>query len=315
MNLLLHGLDYPQIDSGNSLRFRLSDLGDADRVDVILTNPPFGGEEERSILNNFPADKQTAETTLLFLQLIMRRLRRATPGPDGNPTGGGRAAVVVPNGTLFADGIAARIKEELARDFNLHTVLRLGEGVFAPYTDIPANVLFFEHGAPTDAVWFYELLPPADRRKYSKTKPLQPEEFEPLRTWWTDRTESDVAWRVDLRATIARQRDLAQPAWDRAEEARQTARDLKTRLDRATDPKLRNRLAADLAAQERTAREQQALADATYYSAFNLDLKNPHRRAETDHRRPDELLADVIAGQERILELLRELHETTRQTS
>ena len=143
MNLLLHGLEYPQIDSGNSLRTPLRDIGDEDRVDVILTNPPFGGEEERSILSNFPSDKQTAETTLLFLQLIMRKLRRSTLDKDGNPTGGGRAAVVVPNGTLFADGISARIKEQLVTDFNLHTIIRLGEGVFAPYTNIPANVLFF----------------------------------------------------------------------------------------------------------------------------------------------------------------------------
>ncbi len=134
MNLLLHGLDAPQIDPGNSLRFPLREIGDRDRVDVILTNPPFGGEEERGILSNFPETKQTAETALLFLQLIMRKLR-CQPKP-------GRAGVVVPNGTLFAGGVAARIKEELLREFNLHTVVRLPNGVFAPYTSIPTNVLF-----------------------------------------------------------------------------------------------------------------------------------------------------------------------------
>src|SRR6058998_190381 len=111
MNLLLHGLESPQISPNNSLVVRIAEIGEKDRVDIILTNPPFGGEEERGILANFPTDKQTAETALLFLQLIMRKLRR-TPKR-------GRAAVVVPNGTLFGDGICARIKEELTRDFNL----------------------------------------------------------------------------------------------------------------------------------------------------------------------------------------------------
>jgi len=129
MNLLLHGLEYPEIDPGNALRFPLREIGDKDRVDVIMTNPPFGGEEERGILSNFPEDKQTAETALLFLQLIMRKLRRPVGGSKG-----GRCGMVVPNGVLFGDGICARIKAELLREFNLHTIVRLPNGVFAPYT-------------------------------------------------------------------------------------------------------------------------------------------------------------------------------------
>ena len=117
MNLLLHGLESPQISPNNSLAVRITEIGEKDRVDIILTNPPFGGEEERGILANFPSDKQTAETALLFLQLIMRKIRRA-PKP-------GRAAVVAPNGTLFGDGVCARIKEELLKDFNLHTIVSL----------------------------------------------------------------------------------------------------------------------------------------------------------------------------------------------
>ncbi len=148
MNLLLHGLNYPNIDSGNSLRTPLRDIGDKERVDIILTNPPFDGEEERGILNNFPDDKKTSETALLFLQLIMRKLKRrnafATLPLSGGAGGGlgGRAAIVVPHGTLFAPGIAARVKKQLVDEFNLHTVVRLGEGIFAPYTDIPCNLLF-----------------------------------------------------------------------------------------------------------------------------------------------------------------------------
>ena len=140
MNLLLHGLEAPQIDPENSLRFPLNEIGDRDRVDVILTNPPFGGEEERGILNNFPEAKQTTETALLFLQMIMRKLKRG-PKP-------GRAAVVVPNGTLFGDGVCGRIKEELLTAFNLHTVVRLPQGVFEPYTAIPTNLLFLTAPAP-----------------------------------------------------------------------------------------------------------------------------------------------------------------------
>lgn len=197
MNLLLHGLNYPNIDSGNSLRIPLRDIGDKDRVDIILTNPPFGGEEERGILNNFPDDKKTSETALLFLQLIMRKLKRKKPGARG-----GRTPIVVPHGTLFTPGIAARVKKQLVDEFNLHTVVRLGEGIFAPYTDIPCNLLFFEHGEATKDIWYYELLPPADRKKYSKTRPIQNEEFTEIKTWWTKRKENDKAWKVQLQHVL-----------------------------------------------------------------------------------------------------------------
>ncbi len=195
MNLLLHGLEAPQIDPGNSLAVRLGELGDRDRVDVILTNPPFGGEEERGIQNNFPPDKQTSETALLFLQLIMRKLRRG-PRP-------GRAAVVVPNGTLFGDGVAARIKEELLRDFNLHTIVRLPNGVFAPYTSIPTNLLFFDRSGPTQAVWYYELPLPPGRKNYTKTQPIQYEDFVACLAWWGAREENAQAWRVPAAAILA----------------------------------------------------------------------------------------------------------------
>jgi type I restriction enzyme M protein len=188
MNLLLHGLEYPRIDPENSLRFPLREIGDRDRVDIILTNPPFGGEEERGILGNFPDDKQSAETTLLFLQLIMRKLRRQ-PRP-------GRAGVVVPNGTLFGDGVSARIKEELLKEFNLHTVVRLPNGVFAPYASIPTNLLFFDRSGPTEHIWYYELALPEGRKNYTKTQALQYEEFGDCLTWWKERQENERAWRV-----------------------------------------------------------------------------------------------------------------------
>jgi type I restriction enzyme M protein len=188
MNLLLHGLEYPRIDPENSLRFKLTEIGDRDRVDVILTNPPFGGEEERGIQGNFPDDKQTSETALLFLQLIMRKLRR-TPKP-------GRAGVVVPNGTLFGDGVCARIKETLLKEFNLHTVVRLPNGVFAPYTSIPTNLLFFDRSGPTKEVWFYEQPLPEGRKNYTKTQPMQFEEFAGCVAWWNKREKNQLAWKV-----------------------------------------------------------------------------------------------------------------------
>ncbi|MEO6718882.1 MAG: class I SAM-dependent DNA methyltransferase [Ferruginibacter sp.] len=194
MNLLLHGLNYPNIDSRNSLRKPLRDIGDSERVQIILTNPPFGGEEEKGILNNFPDDKKTAETALLFLQLIMRKLKKKKPTSEG-----GRAAIVVPHGTLFADGIAARVKKQLVDEFNLHTIVRLGEGIFAPYTNIPCNLLFFQQGEPTKEIWYYELLPPDGRKNYSKTKPIQHEEFIEIKKWWAKRQESDVAWKAKLK--------------------------------------------------------------------------------------------------------------------
>jgi type I restriction enzyme M protein len=195
MNLLLHGLDAPQIDPGNSLRFKLTDIGERDRVDVILTNPPFGGEEEKGIQGNFPEDKQTAETALLFLQLIMRKLRRQG--------GKSRAAVIVPNGTLFGDGVCARIKEEMLKEFNLHTIVRLPNGVFAPYTGIPTNLLFFDRSGPTHEVWYYEQPLPEGRKNYTKTAPIQFEEFAPLVSWWNKREENDLAWKVAASELLA----------------------------------------------------------------------------------------------------------------
>jgi type I restriction enzyme M protein len=247
MNLLLHGIETPQIDPLNALRFRLSEIGDRDRVDVILTNPPFGGEEEKGIQRNFPDDMQTAETALLFLQLIMRKLRR--PGQSGRP--GGRAGVVVPNGTLSGDGVAARIKRELFTGFNLHTIVRLPDGVFAPYTPIPTNVLFFDRSGPTTDIWYYEHPLPEGRRGYTKTKPLQVEEFEPLHAWWSKREESERAWRVPV--------------------------------------------------------------DAIRRPAYNLDLRNPNRKADLAHRPPHELLDELLATEEAIIAGLRDLKNTIPQ--
>jgi len=187
MNLVLHDVGQPNIIRGNALSKPITQISRADRVDVILTNPPFGGEEEKSIQANFPADKQTAETAWLFLQLVVRQLKD-----------GGRCGIVVPNGVLFGDGVGARIKQQLLTDCNLHTVVRLPDGVFAPYTDIPSNLLFFEKTGRTKEVWFYAIQPPEGRKKYSKTKPMRFEEFADCQAWWSQREENERAWRVPV---------------------------------------------------------------------------------------------------------------------
>jgi type I restriction enzyme M protein len=194
MNLLLHGLDAPAIEYGNSLAVKITELGPADQVDVILTNPPFGGEEETGIRSNFPADKQTSETALLFLQLIMRRLKK----PRAGSARAGRAAIVVPNGTLSGDGVCARIKEELLKEFNLHTIVRLPNGVFTPYTPIPTNLMFFDRTGHTKEIWVYEVPLPDGRKNFSKTKPLQYEDLANCVKWFQAkrRKETDHAWRV-----------------------------------------------------------------------------------------------------------------------
>ncbi len=200
MNLLLHGLDAPAIEYGNSLAVKITELGPSDQVDLILTNPPFGGEEEAGIRNNFPAAKQTSETALLFLQLIMRRLKKPRSGNEN----GGRAAIIVPNGTLFGDGVCARIKEDLLKEFNLHTIVRLPNGVFAPYTAIPTNLLFFDRSGTTKDIWYYELPMPDGRKNYSKTKPVQFDEFADCIKLFQSkrRKEDDHAWKVPAKSVL-----------------------------------------------------------------------------------------------------------------
>jgi type I restriction enzyme M protein len=187
MNLLLHGLDRPNLLRDNALRNPLVQITDRARYDVIMTNPPFGGEEEKGIQDNFPEGTRTSETALLFLQFIMRSLKR-----------GGRCGMVVPNGTLFGDGVCARVKKELLENFNLHTIVRLPNGVFAPYTSIPTNLLFFDRAGPTKEIWFYEHPLPEGRKNYTKTQPLQFEEFAPCVAWWKNREENDRAWKVSV---------------------------------------------------------------------------------------------------------------------
>lgn len=194
-NLMLHGIEVPSnVRHDNTLARPLRDYTNADRVDVVLTNPPFGGIEEPGIESGFPADVRTKETADLFLVLIKHILKP-----------GGRAALVLPDGTLFGEGVKTRIKQQLLEECDLHTIVRLPNGVFAPYTGIKTNLLFFTKGRPTKQVWYYEHPYPAGAKSYNKTKPIRVEEFEAEKAWWgteadgfAARVENGRAWKVDI---------------------------------------------------------------------------------------------------------------------
>ncbi|MCL1114433.1 type I restriction-modification system subunit M [Shewanella basaltis] len=202
-NMMLHGIEVPvQIRHGNTLNKPLSSWDE--QVDVIITNPPFGGTEEDGIEKNFPSEFQTRETADLFLQLIIEVLAK-----------NGRAAVVLPDGTLFGEGVKTKIKKMLMDECNLHTIVRLPNGVFNPYTGIKTNILFFTKGTPTKDVWFYEHPYPEGVKNYNKTKPMRFEEFETELEWWgneadgfASRVENEQAWKVSIDDIVARNYNL-----------------------------------------------------------------------------------------------------------
>ena len=198
-NMLLHGIEDPSfVRHDNTLARPYISYSQADRVDIVLTNPPFGGREEDGIESNFPAQFQTRETADLFLALIIRLLR---------PTG--RAAVVLPDGSLSGEGVKTRLKEQLMEECNLHTIVRLPNSVFKPYASIGTNLLFFEKGEPTKDIWFYEHQVPAGQKSYSMTKPMRFEHMQGCIDWWggsarKGREDTPQAWMVTAEALKAR---------------------------------------------------------------------------------------------------------------
>lgn len=191
-NLLLHDIDEPNIEHKNSLEENLIDYKEEYKVDVIIMNPPYGGTEEDTIKINFPVEMQSSETADLFIALILYRLKE-----------NGRAGVVLPDNFLFSNDITSiNIKRKLIEECNLHTIVRLPKGVFAPYTDIPTNLLFFTKTGSTNEIWYYEHKLPKGYKIYSKTKPINKEEFEPELKWWNERVENKYAWKVPLSQII-----------------------------------------------------------------------------------------------------------------
>lgn len=186
-NLLLHGIDIPNIERRNSLAGQVYGFADKDMVDVILTNPPYGGTEEAGIQTSFAKEYRTSETADLFMALLMEKL-----------SDNGRAGIVLPDSILFGDGVKNNIKSRLLKEFNLHTIVRLPAGVFSPYTSITTNLLFLEKGKPTKEIWYYEIPLPEGYKSFSKTKPITNSHFEPIKEWWNNRIENENAWLVKV---------------------------------------------------------------------------------------------------------------------
>ena len=202
-NMLLHGIEDPGfVRHDNTLARPYTSYGQSDRVDIILTNPPFGGKEEDGIESNFPAHFRTKETADLFLALFIRLL---------NPWG--RAAIVLPDGSLFGEGVKTRLKEHLLEECNLHTIVRLPNSVFKPYASIGTNLLFFEKGEPTKDIWFYEHRVPDGQKAYSMTRPIKVEHLQGCVDWWggaerKDRQSTEVAWKIGIDEIKARNYNL-----------------------------------------------------------------------------------------------------------
>jgi type I restriction enzyme M protein len=198
-NMLLHGIENPSfVRHDNTLARPYISYGASDRVDIVLTNPPFGGREEDGIESNFPQHFRTKETADLFLALIIRLLKP-----------GGRAAVVLPDGSLFGEGVKTRLKEALMEECNLHTIVRLPDSVFKPYANIGTNLLFFEKGEPTKEIWFYEHRVPEGQKAYSMTRPIRVEHFKQCVEWWGGtkrklREETELAWKVSAEQVKAK---------------------------------------------------------------------------------------------------------------
>ena len=196
-NLILHDMEVPNIRFGDALDQPLSNFTEKHRVNAILANPPFGGIVANNNENNFPQNFRTKESADLFLILMIHLLKQ-----------GGRAGIVLPDGSLTGDGVKQRVRQKLLEECNLHTIIRLPNSVFQPYATVATNLLFFTKGTPTKEVWYYEHRLPEGQKAYNKTKPIQAKEFNPIKTWWNDRQESDIAWKVPIQTIIERNYDL-----------------------------------------------------------------------------------------------------------
>jgi type I restriction enzyme M protein len=322
-NMLLHGIDVPsQIEHRNTLGRPWNDWGAHEKVECLITNPPFGGYEDDGVGGDYPSDLRTRETADMFMALIIKKLLKEH----------GRAAVVLPDGFLFGDGIKGTLKKLLLRDCRLHTIVRLPKGVFAPYTSIKTNLLFFTKGRAvedgtehfhTETIWFYEHPYPVGYKSYSKTKPITLDEFKAEQDWWgnegddfADREPNEFAWKVDFKSKHEQAEAAAIPHWKRAEQLNNEAsalenqaRDLRNGLNGTSDAKYRLETETQIVdLRERAeplrlqARDSQAAGDRLYWPVFNLDLKNPNA-PEIESHDPDVLL-------DKYKQLLGEIEET-----
>ncbi len=304
-NMLLHGIDVPsQIEHINTLAKSWNDWKKTDQVDVIVTNPPFGGNEDDGVGIDFPTDFRTRETADMFIILIIKKLLKAN----------GRAALVLPDGFFFGEGIKNKIKEELLTKCNLHTIVRLPNGVFSPYTSIKTNLLFFTKGKPTETIWFYEHPYPDGVKSYNKGKPMRFAEFQPEIDWWGNeadgfsaRVENEQAWRVNFAELKTDAEAKAKPHWQQAENLKQQASALNSEiknLTKDTPEEQINTLKQQLDTLNQQAKEQQQAGDAIYNAIFNLDCKNPHKAEQFSH--DPAVLLSQYAKEQQTIEALRQ---------
>jgi type I restriction enzyme M protein len=289
-NLILHDIEVPDISYEDSL-LRNQSIKPNSRVDVILANPPFGGNVDDATASTFPVGFRTKESADLFLVMMVNYLKQ-----------GGRAAIVLPDGSLTGDGIKARIREMLLRNCNLHTIIRLPNSVFKPYASVATNLLFFEKvSSPaeeledfaTKEIWYYEHQLPEGSKGYSMTKPIRLEEFDKEKEWWKNREESEVSWKINLSEVIEKAVQNAKPHYEKEKELKREAYSLKEKL---TQLKRKDKFNGEIAKLEKKLQETEAnaraakqTADNIYYGAFDLNYKNPNR-VEEDLGNPELML-------------------------
>ncbi len=318
-NMLLHGIDVPsQIDHSNTLGRPWNDWRADEKVACLITNPPFGGYEDDGVGTDYPSDLKTRETADMFMALIIKKLLKDD---------GGRGAVVLPDGTMFGNTlIKGKLKELLLRECNLHTVIRLPNGVFAPYTTIKTNLMFFTKGKPTETIWFYEHPYPQGYKSYSKTKPIDYKEFKAEQDWWgkeedgfADRVESELAWKVDFKTKKLEAEAAAKPHWNKAEQLNNQAaaldnqiRDLKSSIVGVTDAVQRKQVDDQIVLLREqadtlrlAARDAQTAGDRLYWPIYNLNIPNPNAATDEIHD-PDVLLL-------KYKELLGQIEDTQNQ--
>ena len=197
-NMILHGVDTPKtLRCGDMLAQPLREYGPKDRVDAIVANPPFGGAVKDGVEKNFPAEFRTRETADLFLVLFIHLLK-----PNG------RAGIVLPDGSLFGEGVKTAIKKKLLEECNVHTIVRLPQGVFNPYAGVNTNLIFFTKGEPTKEIWYYQLPLPEGIKQYTKNRGITHEEFLPVKKWWSNRKSNGQAWKISIKQIQERNYNL-----------------------------------------------------------------------------------------------------------
>ncbi|QTA80234.1 SAM-dependent methyltransferase [Desulfonema limicola] len=328
-NLILHDIEIPDILYEDSLLQNQS-VTYKNRVDVILANPPFGGNVDDETASTFPLSFRTKESADLFLVMMVNFLKQ-----------GGRAAIVLPDGSLTGDGVKARVREMLLKNCNLHTVVRLPNSVFKPYATVATNLLFFDRKTlpgkesddfSTKEIWFYEHSLPENMKSYSKTNPIKIEEFEQERKWWNSRKESEKSWKINIQEIITKAKENAEEHFQKELDLKKQARNLKKEIaekkgdlkdldkkkDSAKIKKLQGRikeLEEKLQETESRARSEKQTGDSIYYAAFDLDFKNPNG-AEVDLGDPVKMLKKLKKVDEEMSgiqdEILGELKQELR---